>query len=90
MVEDYLRKLGRRVALRELSLELEKEMALERTVQLKMMEAEVEKLRATSSKGYMAGIARGHGAWRDQLSAHLKALEADKDQQGRGIGLPWP
>ncbi len=81
MVEDYLRKLGRRAALWKLSLELKKEMAPERTPQLKMMESEVEKLWAASSKGDMAGIARGHGALRDQLSAYLKALVADKDRE---------
>ncbi len=79
MIEDYLRKLGRRAALRELSLKLEKEMAPERAVQLKMMEAEVEKLWAASSKGDMAGIARECEALRNQLNAYLKALEADKD-----------
>jgi hypothetical protein len=47
--------------------------------QLKMMETEEVKLQAASSKGDMAGIARGHGALRDQLSAYLKALEAVKD-----------
>ncbi len=46
-------------------------MAPERTAQLKIMEAEVEKLRAASSKGDMAGITRGHGALRDQLNAYL-------------------
>ncbi len=54
-------------------------MAPERTAQLKIMEAEVEKLQAASSKGDMAGIARRHGALRDQLNAYLKGLEADKD-----------
>jgi hypothetical protein len=47
--------------------------------QLKVMEAEVEKLRAACSKGDMAGITRGDGALRDQLSVYLKTLEADKD-----------
>jgi hypothetical protein len=37
VVEDYLRKLGRRAALRELFLVLEKKMALERSTQLKAM-----------------------------------------------------
>ncbi len=50
-----------------------------RKVQLKMMEAEVEKLQAVSSKGDMAWIARGHRALKNQLGAYLKDLEADKD-----------
>jgi hypothetical protein len=54
-------------------------MVPERTAQLKAMEAEVQKLRATSSKGDMAGIARGHEALRDQLNAYFKALNADED-----------
>jgi hypothetical protein len=62
-----------------LSLELEKEMLLERAAQLKTLEAEVEKLQAASCKGDMTGIGRGHGALRNQLNAYLKALEADKD-----------
>jgi hypothetical protein len=37
VVGDYLRKLGRRAAHRELFLELEKKMALERSAQLKAM-----------------------------------------------------
>jgi hypothetical protein len=81
VVEDYLRKLGRRAALQELSLELEKKMAPERTVQLKAVEAKAEKLQAASSKGNMAGIARGHGALRDQLNTYFKALKADEERE---------
>jgi hypothetical protein len=54
-------------------------MALERTAQLRAMEVEVEKLQAASTRGDMAGIARGHGTLRDQLITYLKGLEADKD-----------
>jgi hypothetical protein len=59
MVEDYLRKLGRRAALWELSIKLEKEMALGRTEQLKVMEAEVEKLQAASGKATWLASQRG-------------------------------
>jgi hypothetical protein len=63
-----------------LSLELEEKMAKGRKAQLKMMEAEVERLQAASSKGGdMPGIARGHVALKNQLGAYLKDLEADKD-----------
>ncbi len=44
MIEGYINKLGKRVALRELSLDLEKEMAPVRTAPLKALEIEVEKL----------------------------------------------
>jgi hypothetical protein len=54
-------------------------MAPKRAAQLKTMEAEAEKLWAASSKGDVAGIAREHGALRNQLNTYLKALEADKD-----------
>ncbi len=64
-------------------------MAPERRAQLKIMEAEVEKLRAASSKGDKAVIARGHGALRDQLSAYLKALEADKDGEMVSSNPTW-
>jgi hypothetical protein len=50
-----------------------------RKAQLKMMEAEVERHRAASSKGDKAGIARGHVALKNQLGTYLKDLEADKD-----------
>jgi hypothetical protein len=71
-VEDYLRKLGRRAALRQLATELEKEMALERTAQLKVMEAEVEKLWVVSRKGDMAGITK--------LDAYHRSLETNRDR----------
>jgi hypothetical protein len=44
MVEDYLKDLSNKVALRELSIDLEKGRAAERTAQLKVMEVEMDKL----------------------------------------------
>jgi hypothetical protein len=79
MVEGYISGLSKGAAFRELSLNLEKEVAPERTVQIRAMEAKVEKLWAASGRGDMAGIARGHEALRDQLNTYLKGLEADKD-----------
>jgi hypothetical protein len=43
------------------------------------MEAEVGKLWVASSKGDMAGIARGHETLRCQLNAYLEALKTDED-----------
>ncbi len=54
-------------------------MVPERKAQLKAMEAEVEKLRAASGIGDMAGIMRWYGALRNQLDAYLTGLETNKD-----------
>ncbi len=55
-IKDYISRLGKRAALHKLSLDLEKEMAQERMMHLKTMEAEVEKLCAAWKGGDMAGI----------------------------------
>jgi hypothetical protein len=81
LVEGYISGLGKRAAFRELSLDLEKVMAPERTAQLKAMESEVEKLWVVSGRGHMVGITRGHEAPRDQLNTYLKGLEADKNRE---------
>jgi hypothetical protein len=78
-VEGCLRKLSKKAALRELSVDLEKEMERERTAQLKVMELEAEKLRAASKKGDMAGLSRGYGALKGQLEAYLSELVVDMD-----------
>jgi hypothetical protein len=67
------------VALRELSAELERERASERTAQLKVMEAEVDKLRAVLKRGDMTGIAKGYSILKDQLDEYIKGLKADKE-----------
>jgi hypothetical protein len=79
MVEGHLKELSKRLALWELYVELEKEQAQERTAQLKVMEAEVDKLRATLKRGDMTGIAKGYSILRDQLDEYLEGLEADKE-----------
>jgi hypothetical protein len=45
MVEGYLEDLSNKVVLRELSIDLEKGRAAERSAQLKVMEVETDKLR---------------------------------------------
>jgi hypothetical protein len=85
MIEGHISELGKRVALQELSLVLEKEMAPERMAQLKAMEAEVEKLRTVSRGGNMAGIMQGYRALKDQLDTYLEGLEANKV----GKNYPW-
>ncbi len=71
MIESYISELGKRVTLRELSLDLEKEMATERTAQLKTMEVEVEKLRTAFRGGNMASITQGYKALKDQLDKYI-------------------
>jgi hypothetical protein len=51
MVDGHLKELSKRVALRELSAELEKERAPKRTARLKVMEAEVDKLWVRAQEG---------------------------------------
>ncbi len=54
MIEGYISELGKRDVFRELSLDLEKEMASEGTAQLSAMEVKEEKLQAASRGGNMA------------------------------------
>jgi hypothetical protein len=79
MVEGYLKELNNKVMLRELSIDLEKEQAAERTTRLKVMEAEAGNLRTARRKGDMAGIMRGHGVLTAQLNEYLKNIEADEE-----------
>ncbi len=46
---------------------------------MKVMEAEVDKLRIAFRKGDMTGIVRGHRILRDQLDEYFKDLEADEE-----------
>jgi hypothetical protein len=80
MVEGYLSELSKRAVLRELSLDLEKEMGRERTAQLKVKEKEVEKLRAASKREDMAGLWRGYEALKGQLGAYFSEPEADGEK----------
>jgi hypothetical protein len=50
MVEGYLKELSNKVALRELFIDLKKERVAERTARLKVMEVEVDNLRAAQRK----------------------------------------
>jgi DNA polymerase III delta prime subunit len=79
MVEDHFKGLSKKVVLRELSADLEKERSAERIAWLKVMEVEVDKLRTAHRKGDMAGIGRGHGVLKDQLNEYLKDVEPDEE-----------
>jgi hypothetical protein len=95
MVEDYLKDLGNRVVLRELSTQLEKGWAAERTALLKVIEVKTNKLRAALGKGDMAGIMEGREILSAQLAEYLRGTEADEgegvtlDQSGKWRERPW-
>ncbi len=59
-IEEYISKLGKKAALHKLSLDLEKQVAPERMVQLREMEPEVKRLRIRES------LASGNPALADQ------------------------
>ncbi len=79
MVEGHHKELSKKVMLREMSADLEKEQAAERTARLKVMEVEVDKLRTVQRKGDMAGITGGHRVLKDQLDEDRKDVEADEE-----------
>jgi hypothetical protein len=79
MVEDYFKDLSNTVVLRELSIDLEKGRAAERMTQLKVMEVETNKLRATREKGDMAGFMKGREILSAQLEEYLRGIKADED-----------
>jgi hypothetical protein len=80
MVEDYCKDISNRVAMRELSIDLEKGQAVERTAQLKTIETEMNRLRLAREQGDMAGIMRGRETLSAQLKEYLKGIEADEDK----------
>jgi hypothetical protein len=67
-VKEYISMLGKKAALHVLSLDLNKEMAPERMLQLKTMEA--EGLCIAWEEGNMAGITHGHRTLRDHLDRY--------------------
>ncbi len=76
-VKEYISMLGKKVALHVLSLDLNKEMAPERMLQLKTMEA--EGLCIAWEEGNMAGITHGHRTLRDHLDRYQGSLDVTKD-----------
>jgi hypothetical protein len=80
MTEDYCKDLGNRAMLRELSIDLEKEMGAERLAQLGAMEAEVGKLRVANEWGDMGSLMRGRQTLTVQLEEYLKGIETDEDK----------
>jgi hypothetical protein len=58
VIEKYCKDLARRVALRELSNDMEKDKEPERLLQLEAMQAQVSKYAAAKAKGNMANLMR--------------------------------
>jgi CRISPR/Cas system CSM-associated protein Csm2 small subunit len=82
IIDNYCKDLIRRVGLRELSNDLEKDKERERRVQLETMEAEVSNFKAAKAKGNMADLTRVKGVLPTQLRKYLEDIEAD---EGDGI-----
>ncbi len=82
VIEKYCKDLGRRVALRELSNDMEKEKEPERLLQLESMQAEVNKYVAAKAKGNMSDQMRVKEDLPAQLRKYLGDIEAD---EGEGL-----
>ncbi len=82
IIESYCKDLTRRVALRELSNDLEKGKERERLMQLESMEAEVNKFKAAMAQGNMADLMRVKRTLSAQLEKCLEDIKADE-----GVGI---
>jgi hypothetical protein len=82
LIESYCKDLTRRVALRELLIDLETEKEPERLRQLESMEAEVNKFKAAMAQGNMADLMRVKRTLPARLGKYLEDMKAD---EGEGI-----
>ncbi len=71
IIDNYCKDLTRRVGLRELSNDLEKDKEHERLAQLEAMEAEVSNFKAARVQGNMADLMRVKGVLSAQLKKYL-------------------
>jgi hypothetical protein len=71
MLEDYCKDLSNRAALRELSVDLEKEREVERLARLGAMKAEVGKIRAANKRGDMGNMMRDRKTLTAQLEEYI-------------------
>jgi hypothetical protein len=78
VIENYCKDLARRVALRELSNNLEKDKEHERLMQLESMEAEVNKFKTAKAKGNMADLMRVKRNLSAQLGKYLEGIKAGR------------
>jgi hypothetical protein len=79
VIDSYCKDLTRRVGLRELSNDLEKDKEHERLVQLEAMEAEVSKFKVAKAQGNMADLMRVKGAPSAQLKKYVEDIEANEE-----------
>jgi hypothetical protein len=77
VIEKCCQDIGRRVALREMSNEIEKEKEPERLLQLEGLQAQVSKYTVAKDKGNMADLMRVKQALPPLLQKYLEDLEAD-------------
>jgi hypothetical protein len=82
VIEKYCKDLARRVALRELSNDIERDKEPERLLQLEAMQAAVNKYVAVKAKGNMADLMRVKEDLPTQLRKYLGDIEAD---EGEGL-----
>jgi hypothetical protein len=82
LIESYCKELTQRVALRELSIDLEKDKEHERLRQLESMEVEVNKIKAAMAQGNMADLMRVKRTLLAQLGKYLEDIKAD---EGEGV-----
>jgi predicted transcriptional regulator with HTH domain len=80
VIEKYCKDLARKVSLRELSNDLEKDKEQERLLQLESMQAEVSKYAAAKAKGNMADLMRVKESLPAQLRKYLEDIKADEEE----------
>jgi hypothetical protein len=80
LIENYCKDLTRRVALRELSIDLERDKEQERLRQLESMEVEVNKFKAAMAQGNMADLMRVKRTLPAQLGKYLEDIKADEGE----------
>jgi hypothetical protein len=77
VIEKCCQDIGRRVALREMSIEIEKEKEPERLIQLEGLRAQVSMYAVAKDKGNMVDLMRVKQALPPLLQKYLEDLEAD-------------
>ncbi len=96
VIDSYCKDLSRKVGLRELSNDLEKDKERKRLVQLEAMEAEVSKFKIARAQGNMANLMRVKGALSAQLKTsrprqEIRGCQKRADGPGQGAdGKPAP
>jgi hypothetical protein len=80
LIESYCKDLTRRVALRELSNDLEKDKEHERLMQLELMKGEINKFKAAMVQGNIADLMRVKKTLTAQLGKYLEDINQTKER----------